>query len=299
MKQKLVRILKITFYFCTICNILFLVTCSDNGGNGDECEDGLVLCDDECVDLNTDPDNCGKCGNVCGWDEVCRNGRCVSNCIPNCSGKECGDDGCGGSCGSCSQDKVCQNGRCVSNCIPNCSGKECGDDGCGGSCGSCAQGEVCQNGRCVPTIECYDHYDCGNNEICYYNNCEVAWGREYRITVVSAQISEKNVEDDNKDWDIGGGMPDPFVIVAINDNEVGRSEAIQDTLSPVWNYTVNVTLYEGDEISFWIFDEDISEHDYIGGVRDSDPISTIKEGGFTFTDPSYTVQRLTVEIEPR
>jgi len=35
-------------------------------------------------------------------------------------------------------------------CIPNCSGKACGDDGCGGSCGSCASGSLCVDGDCVP-----------------------------------------------------------------------------------------------------------------------------------------------------
>ncbi len=34
-------------------------------------------------------------------------------------------------------------------CIPDCTGRECGDDGCGGSCGSCADGEACnEEGIC-------------------------------------------------------------------------------------------------------------------------------------------------------
>ncbi len=34
-------------------------------------------------------------------------------------------------------------------CVPQCSGKACGDDGCGGSCGNCANGIACQAGVCV------------------------------------------------------------------------------------------------------------------------------------------------------
>ncbi|MFT7624712.1 MAG: MYXO-CTERM domain-containing protein, partial [Myxococcota bacterium] len=34
-------------------------------------------------------------------------------------------------------------------CVPNCSGRTCGDDGCGGSCGTCPAGEVCSDsGNC-------------------------------------------------------------------------------------------------------------------------------------------------------
>lgn len=35
-------------------------------------------------------------------------------------------------------------------CLPDCSGKECGDDGCGGSCGGCPPGEICVGGICQP-----------------------------------------------------------------------------------------------------------------------------------------------------
>ena len=87
--------------------------------------------------------NCGSCDS----GETCSNNECV--CVPDCSGKECGDDGCGGSCGSCDSELFCSNGQCVEDCSPDCSDKECGDDGCGGSCGSCPSGETCSNNECV------------------------------------------------------------------------------------------------------------------------------------------------------
>ena len=34
-------------------------------------------------------------------------------------------------------------------CVPDCSGKECGDDGCGESCGYCKVGDVCDKDKCV------------------------------------------------------------------------------------------------------------------------------------------------------
>ena len=58
-----------------------------------------------------------------------------------------GDDGYGGSCGTCGSGESCSNGKCVPNCTPNCTGKECGDDGCGGSCGECGSGKTCESGH--------------------------------------------------------------------------------------------------------------------------------------------------------
>jgi len=36
------------------------------------------------VDLETDPDNCGECGNVCGPDQSCQGGECLrqGRCAP-------------------------------------------------------------------------------------------------------------------------------------------------------------------------------------------------------------------------
>ena len=71
------------------------------------------------------------------------------------------EDNCGNTrtvdCGSCGSGEVCENGICVSDCVPEtCSslGYNCGthNDGCGGtiSCGSCSSGESCENGKCEP-----------------------------------------------------------------------------------------------------------------------------------------------------
>jgi len=86
---------------------------------------------------------------TCGSGDSCSNGKCVPNCTPDCTGKDCGDDGCGGSCGTCGSGASCSNGKCVLNCTPDCTGKDCGDDGCGGSCGTCGSGKTCESGQCV------------------------------------------------------------------------------------------------------------------------------------------------------
>ena len=88
------------------------------------CPAGMTACDDRCVDLRSDPDNCGRCDNECedsdGGGNVCNDGKCAARCAPtltNCTGacvderidpQNCG--ACGLACG-CGQ--VCSNGICV------------------------------------------------------------------------------------------------------------------------------------------------------------------------------------------
>lgn len=80
-------------------------------------------------------------------------GTCTPYCAPG--PKPCGGNGCGGLCGpvKCAgTNEQCIAQQCV--CVPNCSGKVCGDDGCGGQClpgcGSkaCAPSGKCANPAC-------------------------------------------------------------------------------------------------------------------------------------------------------
>lgn len=45
------------------------------GGAGNECP--RTICNGLCVDLDTDPNNCGACGDTCGGGAACVEGRCV------------------------------------------------------------------------------------------------------------------------------------------------------------------------------------------------------------------------------
>ena len=62
---------------------------------------------------------------------------------------------------------------CGGDCIPDCSGVECGDDGCGGSCGNCSLGEDCEYGYCQPVSDpCNSDSDCAANEACIQGVCK-------------------------------------------------------------------------------------------------------------------------------
>ncbi len=153
------------------------------------------VCDGADNDCDGEIDN----GDLCAGNSECVGGVC--ECLPDCSGKECGADGCGGSCGNCDSPPdnycldsnrlrrytgsadcylysceydyiniVCDNGCDMGNgvcqgCIPDCSGKECGADGCGGSCGDCGVEENCSEGICVPCPDGWDYLPSTGN--CY------------------------------------------------------------------------------------------------------------------------------------
>jgi len=84
------------------------------------CGAGLTNCNDECVDRQSDPANCGACGTTCDPGEVCGKGVCVSSCqagLTSCSSGSCMDllkdsANCG-TCGTaCAPGDVCDAGVC-------------------------------------------------------------------------------------------------------------------------------------------------------------------------------------------
>ncbi len=86
------------------------------------CAEGLSSCNGVCVDRQTDPANCGACGNVCAAGEICFGGLCAR------------DHRCGAGLTNC-------NDICVDLLIDpaNC-----------GVCGNvCASGDICFGGQCA------------------------------------------------------------------------------------------------------------------------------------------------------
>lgn len=152
------------------------------------CDSNRRCCGETCIDVLTDPKNCGTCGVACPDGIACVDGKCDVKPTCQCSdGKVCDENGdcvvkCGSSlcrpdesccgntcttldtvkhCGSCDnacQGNVpfCQYGACADKCSPQtCEAQsaQCGtvNDGCGNAldCGSCADGKVCTSNQCV------------------------------------------------------------------------------------------------------------------------------------------------------
>jgi hypothetical protein len=155
---------------------------------GSTCGDqGLADCSNGCVDLRTDPANCGTCGRRC-QSGVCNGGRCLRP-APVCQGSliDCGGGVCAdlqfdpancGTCGRRCQSGICNGGACqeppeltcadqgLADCGNGCVDLRTDPDNCGGCGFVCRGGASCLGGECQeprgPTCSEQGMTDCGN-----------------------------------------------------------------------------------------------------------------------------------------
>jgi len=112
---------------------------------GATCAAGETECGGTCVDLASDPSNCGACGSACAAGATCGSGVCATTITTVDGGAACSTDS------DCPAGSDCVSGECVTSvivadaCAPaTCAslGLTCGStsDGCGGTlnCGTCA-----------------------------------------------------------------------------------------------------------------------------------------------------------------
>lgn len=113
--------------------------------------------------------DCEAAGFVYGGDGTdCATVEPPCECVPDCTGRECGDDGCGGTCGTCQPcPEACDaSGVCQSTCGNNVCEPSCGEncDTCP-DCGCISPCERCVNGICVDVCGacCFEDEGCIDN----------------------------------------------------------------------------------------------------------------------------------------
>ncbi len=93
------------------------------GGDDDSCPAGMQTCGGNCVDLNTDFNNCGGCGRACPAGTLCQSGSCACSggltlCGTTCVSTQGDSENCG-TCGNrCGSGEYCRAGVCTSECTP-------------------------------------------------------------------------------------------------------------------------------------------------------------------------------------
>ena len=141
-----------------------------------QCTAGQTDCNGACVDLQTDLNNCGACGNACESGLVaveCRSGVCErANCpvgqefcgaVDGCRDLSTDPDHCG-ACGNACGDAFCVSGVCeatqpagdcaaqgLTDCGGTCVDLATDEANCGTCGAACAAGEECSGGGCVAT----------------------------------------------------------------------------------------------------------------------------------------------------
>ena len=148
---------------------------------------------------------------------------------------------------------------------------------------------------------CSSHSQCGGDEICLGGNCQTAWNRLFRYSVVAGEAPTTNPNDMGASWDVGGGAPDPFVEIREGETIIEVTSVQYNTFFPVWGEYAEVVLKQGGaDIAFVMFDEDTVDHDYMTGVtaKPESWLSTVQtaNGDFTWTQDGVS---LTLKITPQ
>jgi hypothetical protein len=142
-------------------------TCINGVCTTGTCNPPSQVCSGACVDLQSDPANCGICGRkVCGppGDPACNGWECCSGvpsfvrgCLAGAGGwVECQKLHCGGCDSPC---EIEGRGCCEGKCVPMLDGEE-ANGNCGYCGASCDELTTCCGGRCVNTDN--DPFNCGN-----------------------------------------------------------------------------------------------------------------------------------------
>ena len=81
MKKPAFKLLRQLVVACVLAAAVPLA-CSSSGIVGGDCRSGLTECSGKCLDLSSDPANCGSCGNACAEGVACVNGTCEGSWTP-------------------------------------------------------------------------------------------------------------------------------------------------------------------------------------------------------------------------
>lgn len=147
---------------CGVGNCVDLDSDVNNcGACGISCGPGEQCCSATCKDLQSDPLNCGACGTVCGADEVCDSGTC-----------KCPELTCGGACVEFTDPNHCTacGNACRSDQVCTTSGCDCpsGQVECGGV---CVTGTACGNCSEPETVACHP-LECAVTDYLWNEPCE-------------------------------------------------------------------------------------------------------------------------------
>lgn len=186
--------------FAVLGFLLLVTSCGSppERPKSERCAHDELRCDDVCVSVVDDRENCGACGKHCDIHQLCMDRRCVNACAVGsalcddvCTDIQNDPAHCGGCDAACPEGHSCSEGVCVpglceaglTHCVGGCVDLESDRTNCG-QCGlHCRDGEICVEGSCTPNpCEAEEEYcagscvDLGNDAVhcgACGNSCDV------------------------------------------------------------------------------------------------------------------------------
>ncbi len=129
--------------------------------------------------------------------------------------------------------------------------------------------------------ECTSHTQCDPDEFCRNEECELVFGRSFRLTVVDGEVEPYDSTGDN--WDTLSA-PDPVVVVELDGEVVFETSVLSDTLDPVWNEFDDLVLSQTSLcVAVHDFDDGLKgAPDFIDGSCWSDLaiVGLVRNGGY-------------------
>ncbi|WP_437279540.1 MXAN_6577-like cysteine-rich protein [Sorangium sp. So ce375] len=168
-------------------------------GGEEECREGQTDCSGKCVNLETDPGNCGDCGVKCPMGHVCAGGACAcAGDLTECDGA-CVDVlsdrlNCGRCKNGCAPAQLCEGGACacpagLMDCDGSCADLQTSQLHCG-ACGvACERGAFCQAGACTCVVGTYD--ELGDRFPQTVTGTTISGETNYDLACVAAGSSER------------------------------------------------------------------------------------------------------------
>lgn len=214
--------------------------CGRPGAACESCSGPTDCVERECRATACGPDNCSGC---------CRGTTCLFGDTTASCGRA------GQACAECGAASACDNGTCVSaSCKSTCTT-------------GCCSGATCSPGNTVTA--CGKAGDacsvCGPGRTCTAGVCVADQSRPFDLVVVGATVPA--TDKAGAAWDLGGGLPDPYVKVA-QGGRTGQSAFAADTTAPTWTFVALAGVPARDlkaPITLELWDDDVAADDFIGG----------------------------------
>lgn len=113
--------------------------------------------------------------------------------------------------------------------------------------------------------------DCSGDTICLSGTCEAAYPRSYDLSIDDVSLPSR--DPNNNCWDIPCGPPDPYVVVRLDDRDVGATDEASDTNEASWSDIFPITLSSGSRLELQLYDSDV-DNDDLALACSSIPIDT-------------------------